>query len=134
MMASSMLLALLLAAQIGAAVGNATIMHSTEPAQSAQRLSLKGWAALRLENVRLRQRLAKTLRQADECAVATTKCGELRRAFERLERVSKGLRRASAWLHHKPGAAPPGGHAVAAKPGAPCWKAHASLPSLAHVH
>ncbi len=133
-MASSMLLALLLAAQIGAVVGNAAIMHATEPAQSAQRLSLKGWAALRLENVRLRQRLAKTLHQADECAVATKQCSELRRAFERLERVNKELRRASAWLHHKPAAAPPGGHAVAAKPGAPVLEGARSVPSLAHVH
>jgi hypothetical protein len=113
MMASSMLLALLLAAQIGAVIGNVPIMHSTEPAQSAQRLSYKGWVALRLENVRLRHRLAKTLRQADECAVVANECGE------RLERVNIGLRRANTRLRQKPGAAPSGGHAVAAKTGAP---------------
>jgi hypothetical protein len=124
---ASLLLAALLATHIGAALGEQPILRSAEPARPAKHLSYNGWAALRLENVRLRRRLAKTQRaletvsrQAEACAVEAKQCSELRRAFADLESVNRELRQANARLRQTPEGPRPGGHAVAVKGGIRC--------------
>jgi regulator of replication initiation timing len=123
---ASLLLAALLATHIGAALGDQPIPHSAEPALPAERLSYKGWAALRLENVRLRRRLAKTQRaletvsrQAEACAVEAKDCGELQRAFVILELENQKLRWANARLAERPDGPQPGGQALTADGGKP---------------
>ena len=119
-----MLFAVLLAAQIGTALGDEQSLHSAELPRLAEHASCKGSAALRLENVRLRRRLAKTeraleavSRKADACAAEAQQCSELRRAFADLESVNQELRQANARLHQTPERPRPGGHAVAVKGG-----------------
>ena len=119
-----MLFAALLAAQIGAALGDEQSLHSAELPRLAEHASCKGSAALRLENVRLRRQLAKTeraleavSRKADACAAEAQQCSELRRAFADLESVNQELRQANARLHQTPERPRPGGHAVAVKGG-----------------
>jgi hypothetical protein len=123
---ASLLVAALLATHIGAALGEQPIPHSAEPIIPAQHLSCKGWAALRLENVRLRRRLAKTQRalgtvsrQAEACAVEAKQCGELRRVFVILEHENQKLRWANARLAEKPAGPRPGGQALKADGGKP---------------
>ncbi len=123
---ASLLLASLLATHIGAALVEQPILHSAEPALPAAHLSCKGWAALRLENVRLRRRLAKTQRaletvsrQAEACAVEAKQCSELRRAFVILEHDNQKPRWANARLAEQPDGPKPGGQAPAAKGGKP---------------
>ena len=97
---ASMLLAALLAAHIGAAVGHDPSGLSVDPPEQDEQACCKGFSALRLENARLRHQLANTqaafatvsLRAAD-----AEQCDELRRAFVGLERVNRKLRRANAW-------------------------------------
>ena len=105
-----MLFAALLAAQIGAALGEEQSLHSAELPRLAEHASCKGLAALRLENVRLRRRLAKTERaleavshKAQACAAEAQQCSELLRAFADLESVNKELRQAIARLRQKGG-------------------------------
>ena len=122
-----MLCAALLAAQIGTALGDEQSLHSAELPGLAEHASCKGWAALRLENMRLRHRLAKTehaleavSHKADACAAEAQHCSELRRAFADLERVNRELRQANARLRQTPERPRPGGHAVAVKGGIRC--------------
>ena len=105
-----MLFTFLLGAQIGTALGDEQSLHSAELPGLAEHASCKGFAALRLENVRLRYRLAKTERaleavshKADACAAEAQQCSELRRAFADLESVNKELRQANARLRQKGG-------------------------------
>jgi hypothetical protein len=122
-----MLFAVLLAAQIGTALGDEESLHSAELPGLAEHASSKGSAALRLENVRLRHRLAKTERaleavshKADACAAEAHQCRELRRAFADLERVNRELRQANARLRRTPEGPRSGGRAVAVKGGIRC--------------
>ena len=122
-----MVFAFLLAAQIGTAMGDEQSLHSAELPGLAEHASCKGWAALRLENVRLRHRLAKTERaleavshKADACAAEAQQCSELRRAFADLESVNRELRQANARLRQTPERPRPGGHALAVKGGMRC--------------
>ena len=122
-----MLLAVLLAAQIITVMGDEQSLHSAELPGLAEHASCKGSAALRLENVRLRRRLAKTeraleavSRKADACAAEAQQCSELRRAFADLESVNQEPRQANARLHQTPERPRPGGHAVAVKGGIRC--------------
>ena len=119
-----MLFAVLLAAQIGTAMGDEQSLHSAELPRLAEHASCKGSAALRLENVRLRHRLAKTERaleavshKVDVCAAEAQQCSELRRAFADLESVNRELRQANARLRQTPEGPRLGGHAVAVKGG-----------------
>jgi hypothetical protein len=121
------LFAALLAAQIGAALGDEQSLHSAEPPGLAEHASCKGWAALRLENVRLRHRLAKTERaleavshKVDACASEAQQCSELRRAFADLESVNRELRQANARLRQTFEGPRPGGLAVAVNGGIQC--------------
>ena len=122
-----MLFAALLAAQIGAALGDEQSLHSAELPRLAEHASCKGSAALRLENVQLRRRLAKTERaleavshKVDVCAAEAQQCSELRRAFADLESVNRELRQANARLRQTPEGPRPGGHALAVKGGMRC--------------
>ncbi len=119
-----MLFAALLAAQIGAALGDEQSLHSAELPRLAEHASCKGSAALRLENVRLRHRLAKTERaleavshKVDACAAEAQQCSELRRAFADLESVNRELRQANARLRQTPERPRPGGLALAVNGG-----------------
>ena len=89
-----MLIAVLLATHIGAAVGD-----------QASRSSADCQGALRLENMRLRHRLAQTKRalasvsrEADACAAEAKQCSELRRAFVDLTHLSENLRQTNSRL------------------------------------
>jgi hypothetical protein len=122
-----MLVAFLLAAQLGTALGDEQTVHSAELPGLAEHASCKCSAALRLENVRLRHRLAKTERaleavshKADACAAEAQQCSELRRAFADLESVNQKLRQANARLRQTPERPRPGGHALAVKGGMRC--------------
>ena len=119
-----MLFTALLAAQIGTALGDEQSLHSAELPGLAEHASCKGSAALRLETVRLRYRLAKTeralevvSRKADACVGEGQQCSELRRAFADLESVNHVLRLANARLRQTPEGPRPGGHALAVKGG-----------------
>jgi len=122
-----MLFAVLLAAQIGTALGDEQSLHSAELPRLAEHASCNGSAALRLENVQLRRRLAKTERaleavshKVDACAVEALQCSKLRRAFADLESVNRELRQAIARLRQTLEGPRPGGLAVAVKGGIRC--------------
>ena len=124
---TSMLFAVLLAAQICTALGDEESLHSAELPGLAEHASCKGSAALRLENVRLRHRLAKTERaleavshKVDACAAEAQQCSELRRAFADLESVNRELRQANSRLRQTFEGPRPGVLAVAVKGGIRC--------------
>jgi hypothetical protein len=97
---ASMLLAALLAAHIGAAVGHDPSGLSVDPPEQDEQACCKGFSALRLENARLRHQLANTqaaFATVSSRAADAEQCDELRRAFVGLERVNRKLRRANAW-------------------------------------
>jgi hypothetical protein len=121
---TSMLFAVLLAAQIITLMGDEQSLHSAELPGLAEHASCKGSAALRLENVRLRRRLAKTERaleavshKVDACTAEAQQCSELRRAFADLESDNRELRQANARLRQTPEGPRPGGLAVAVNGG-----------------
>ena len=122
-----MLFTFLLGAQIGTALGDEQSLHSAELPGLAEHASYKGWAAVRLENVRLRHRLAKTERaleavshKADACAAEAQQCSELRRAFADLESDNRELRQANSRLRQTLEGPRPGGHALAVNGGIRC--------------
>ena len=94
-----MLIAVLLATHIGAAVGD-----------QASRSSANCQGTLRLENMRLRHRLAQTQRalasvsrKTDACAAEAKQCSELRRAFVDLTHLSENLRQTNSRLRWSAG-------------------------------
>jgi hypothetical protein len=122
-----MLFAILLVAQMGSSLGDEESLHSAELPGLAEHASCRGWAALRLENVRLRHRLAKTERaleavshKVEACAAEARECRELRSAFANLERVNQELCQANARLRRMPEGPRPGGCAVTVKGGIRC--------------